>query len=56
MAGEDQNKERLVSMVITIRIDAIPLSEAQRIEAEALAVGDEWGAQTEIMKGDPRPA
>lgn len=55
MAEINQNNERHVSMIITIRIDDLPLSEAQRIEAEALQVGDEWNAQTEINKGDPRP-
>lgn len=54
MADKSQTDERMVSMIITIRIDSIPLSEAQKIEEEALRVGDEWGADTDINKGAPR--
>ena len=54
MAEQTDQKERLVSLLITIRIDAIPASQVQAIEEEAFRVGDEFGAQVDINKGAAR--
>lgn len=57
MTDEKTNpEERRVSVVITIRIDAIPLSEVAEIEKQAFDVGDEWGAVVNVNKGAARPA
>ena len=48
--------DRPVSVIITIRIDSIPLSEVAEIEKQAFDVGDEWGAVVNVNKGAARPA
>jgi len=56
MAENNQVNDRLVSLLITIRIDSIPASQVAQIEDEAFRVGDEFGAQVDINKGAARPA
>lgn len=51
-----ENDDRKVSVIITIRIDSIPLSEVAAIEKQAFDVGDEWGAVVNVNKGAARPA
>jgi hypothetical protein len=54
---DEQNaqQERRVSLIITIRLDSVPVSEVARLEEEAMSLGDEYGAQTDIIKSNPRP-
>jgi hypothetical protein len=50
-----QEQERKVNLVITIRLDNVPVSDVARLEEEAMSLGDEYGAQTDIIKSNPRP-
>lgn len=52
--NEQEQSERNVSLIISIRIDSVPLSEVAALEAQAFDLGDEWGAQVDINKGAPR--
>lgn len=54
MTDEQGKTERMVSVLITIRIDSVPLSAIADLEEEAFKVGDEWGASVDINKGQPR--
>ena len=54
MEEEQKKDERMVSVLITIRIDSVPLSAVADLEKQAFDVGDEWGASVDINKGQPR--
>ncbi len=55
MAEEQKQPERRVSLVITIVIDSVPVSEVSDLEEQAFQLGDEWQARVNINKAEPRP-
>ena len=54
MAEQEVQPKRMVSMVITIILDAVPNDETPALEEQALQVGDEWGARVNISKAEAR--
>lgn len=55
MAETKEQPERKVSLVITIVIDSVPISEVGDLEEQAFQIGDEWQARVNVNKSEPRP-